>query len=493
MIILIADDDRLVRFTIKSMLAEILKAEYSVLEATNGREMVELCKINQPDIVFTDIKMPFMNGLEAVEEVKNDMKKTEFVIISGYSDFEYAKQGIHLGVSDYLLKPVEEEQLASVMVRLTEKLNRKQKQSNVEFRLKLFDMFNYFSTAGVTQNYVDFQLPEGFEYMVVGAFTGNRTEKEKSEIEKIIIEKVTETGAVVTQTGGYYAQIYSDEGNPYFVFGLSSEKKDYIISAIKRFKVLQKEKNAVMFFYFSCEKMEEIYRLSEKLDKEFFVGLNYPQGSILAQEDIKNDSVEFQILRLIYRLLSAWRAADSIQYKDVLNEIYRNYKDCAAGLNIDLRQVALHCSEIIGCPVDGSCFKGFCRSFIDISDTMYDNVSVEENDLIEKVKDYIQENYMKDISISQIAEQYHLTANYLSTIFHNKAECKFIDYLTDIRVSNAKRLLIKNATASVQDIAMMVGYSSARHFSTVFQKKTGITPTTYRKEKYITGGGENEK
>lgn len=482
MIILIADDDRLVRFTIKSMLAEILENEYSVLEAANGREMVEVCKINQPDIVFTDIKMPFMNGLEAVEEVKKYTKKTEFVIISGYSDFEYAKKGIHLGVSDYLLKPVEEEQLAGVMEELTERLNKKQKESNVEFRLKLFDMFNYFSTAGITQEYIDFHLPEGFEYMVVGAFTGTKTENEKLEIEKRIIEKMGQAGTFITESGGYYTQIYSDEGNPYFVFGLLSEKKEEILSFLKRFRVVQKVKDAVMFFYFSCGKIEEIYEQSELLDKEFFVGMNYPQGSILAQKDIQNGSAEFQILHLVYKLLSAWKAADGIQYKDILNEIYRNYKDCAADLELDLKQVAVYCSEIIGKTISGTSFREFCKSFIDISDTMYDNISVEENDLIEKVKAYVQENYMKDISISQIAEQYRLTANYLSTIFHNKAECKFIDYLTEIRVCNAKRLLIKNATASVQDIAMLVGYSSARHFSTVFQKRTGITPTTYRKK-----------
>ena len=129
----------------------------------------------------------------------------------------------------------------------------------------------------------------------------------------------------------------------------------------------------------------------------------------------------------------------------------------------------------------GDSFKEFCRSFVDFSDTMYENVFAEENDLIEQIKKDIQENYMKDISISQLADKYHLTANYLSTIFHNKTGSKFIDYLTETRVYTAKSLLIKNATASVQDIAMMVGYNSARHFSTVFQKQTGVTPTAYRK------------
>ena len=88
---------------------------------------------------------------------------------------------------------------------------------------------------------------------------------------------------------------------------------------------------------------------------------------------------------------------------------------------------------------------------------------------------------MYDISISQIAEQLGLTANYLSTIFKRKTGEKFIDYLTRTRMEAAKKLLVQNFSASVQDIALMVGYNSARHFSALFQKYTGETPSAYRK------------
>lgn len=479
MIILIADDDRLIRFTVKSMLAEIMKSEYAVIEAANGKEMVELCKKYQPDIVFTDIKMPFMNGLEAIEEAKKDTKKAEFVIISGYSDFEYAKKGIHLGVHDYLLKPVEEEQLEEVMDKLTEKLNKKKRDTNAEFKLKLLDMFNYFSTAGITEEYVDFTLPEDFAYFVVGMFTGIRKEQEKIEVEQAVVNKAAKIGETNTLEGGYYAQIYSDEGTPYFIYALPKEKMEYLLSRIRSLKVLQKERWPAIFYYFCCKNMEEIYRKTEQLDKEFFVGMNYPQGNLLNMEQVSVDKETFCLLELIYGLLNAWRAADGIRYKEILNEMYRTYKDCSVELN--LKEVASYCTRAMGMKMKGDSFKEFCRSFVDFSDTMYENVFAEENDLIEQIKKDIQENYMKDISISQLADKYHLTANYLSTIFHNKTGSKFIDYLTETRVYTAKSLLIKNATASVQDIAMMVGYNSARHFSTVFQKQTGVTPTAYRK------------
>ena len=87
------------------------------------------------------------------------------------------------------------------------------------------------------------------------------------------------------------------------------------------------------------------------------------------------------------------------------------------------------------------------------------------------------------ISISQIADEFGLTANYLSTLFHRKTGGKFIDYLTNIRMEAAKKLLVQNVSATVQDVALMVGYNSARHFSSLFQKQTGETPSSYRKNK----------
>lgn len=148
--------------------------------------------------------------------------------------------------------------------------------------------------------------------------------------------------------------------------------------------------------------------------------------------------------------------------------------------------MAAYCTEITGEKFDGKSFKGFCKSFVDISESMYgnaENAKEEEGDIVEQVKEYVQKYYMNDIGIGQLSEEYHLTANYLSTLFHQKTGIKFIDYLTEIRMTKAKALLISNKTASVQDISLMVGYNSARHFSTLFQKETGMTPTVYRKNR----------
>ena len=114
---------------------------------------------------------------------------------------------------------------------------------------------------------------------------------------------------------------------------------------------------------------------------------------------------------------------------------------------------------------------------------MYSGLNRKDSDVIDQVKEYIQKYYMNDIGIGQIAEHFHLTANYLSTIFHQRTGRRFIDFLTETRIEAAKKLLLQNSSASVQDIALMVGYNSARHFSSLFQKQTGMTPSAFRKER----------
>ena len=119
MIILIADDDRLARFNIKSMLGELLGDTGDIfLEARDGEEMVRICGQNDPDIAFVDISMPCMNGLDAIAQCRECSSDTEFVLVSGYSDFQYAQQAIRLGVNEYLLKPVDAEQLGGVLEKL---------------------------------------------------------------------------------------------------------------------------------------------------------------------------------------------------------------------------------------------------------------------------------------------------------------------------------------------------------------------------------------
>lgn len=483
MIILVADDDRFIRFTIKSMLTEILSEEHIILEASNGKEMVQFCEENQPDIVFADIRMPYLNGLEAIEKSLKYAPETEFVIISGYSEFEYARKGLVLGIHDYLLKPVEEEHLAAVMEELKEKLEKKKKDSNTAFRLKVLDTFNYFSKVGFHEGYEEFELPENMSYLTFGVILHNTRKNEELEVQNRILKELRTIGAEVVRKTGYYADVYSVNGTLYIVF--AAENEEWILAKIRKLKHSEFfADEGVRFFYFFADSMQEILKISEMLDENAIVEMNEKPGELLEFTKLSYEDSALDVMQKTALLLDAWRQAEGVVYKEILNQMYREYKDTE--LNLNLEYMAAYCTEITGENFDGKSFKGFCKSFVDISESMYGNAvnaKEEEGDIVEQVKEYVQKYYMNDIGIGQLSEEYHLTANYLSTLFHQKTGIKFIDYLTEIRMTKAKALLISNKTASVQDISLMVGYNSARHFSTLFQKETGMTPTVYRKNR----------
>ncbi len=122
--ILIADDEEYVRFELKELLLEI-RSDLEITEALNGSELLEKFKNKRFDTAFVDIKMPGLSGLEAIEKVTSGNLQTEWIILTGYSDFGYAKKAITLGVTEYLLKPVSRNELQNVLKKIEKNIARK--------------------------------------------------------------------------------------------------------------------------------------------------------------------------------------------------------------------------------------------------------------------------------------------------------------------------------------------------------------------------------
>lgn len=476
MIILIADDDRLIRYSVKSMLGEILE-EFRIifLEARDGEEMVRLCKEHKPDIAFVDIRMPHLNGLEAIERSRELSGETEYVIVSGYSDFEYAQKGIRLGISEYLLKPVGEDELKDVMEKLMEKLKKKKEDSNYRFQIRVMDAFNGYLEDEDHDKCLEEKLLSFMLFMAAGC--GDKGEA--AENQKKILKKINLLGKDIIERGGSYASVVNGDGIPCILF--HSEERDYILSRVRKISL---EGEGVYYFWWNeGTHLLELCRECEKVSGEQYLLMNKKRGSVVNKEELFLDcgDDEKDFLVGLDRFLAAWIQADGVTCKNIMNDIWRKYHD--KRLKIHLAHLAEYGKYVTGCDIKSGSVKEFCKSFVEESDRMYMAVHREDADVIEQVKEYLINHYMDDVSISGIAESFHLTANYLSTIFHQKTGQKFVDYLTEIRVGAAKRLLLHNSSASVQDVALMVGYNSARHFSSVFQKQTGKTPTAYRKEK----------
>ena len=142
MIILLADDERMVRLGLRSMLDELYPNKHTYIEAKNGKELVNFSIEYKPHIAFVDINMPLINGLSAIEECKSKTPSTHWLMLTGYSDFEYAKQAIKLGVCDYLLKPVSIKELYEVMQKTEKNINLHLAKLNHSFALEVISAYN---------------------------------------------------------------------------------------------------------------------------------------------------------------------------------------------------------------------------------------------------------------------------------------------------------------------------------------------------------------
>lgn len=125
--VLVVDDEKTIRKGIKKLLEEVITGYKVLWEASNGFEALEILKIEVPDIIITDIRMPNMNGIEFIRFTKEKLPLTPIIVLSGHDDFTYVREALKLGVKDYLLKPVSRSELATILLSIDQSNKKKEK------------------------------------------------------------------------------------------------------------------------------------------------------------------------------------------------------------------------------------------------------------------------------------------------------------------------------------------------------------------------------
>ncbi len=469
MIYLIADDDALIRFTMKSMLLEFIDESSVLLEARNGKELLALCKSSNPDIVFADIEMPYLNGLQAIQEARELGLGGEFVIISGYMDFSYAQKAIGLGINEYLVKPVSPSELEHILSRLHAKLGKARRDLNSHFQL---EVLNAYSTFVNTQTVHE---PDTLDNMVYTAFY----EHSWAGLDATCIESELEsTNAGVLRSNGYYCSFYASEGNRVFLFKtLPSSVPDLVSSFYRMAGLRDAAGEDVLYVQCQADSLGGVFAMLDALDGS--------QPAFLAQKP--NVVVPYgQFAQEACPDLGAFLSIrDALGTDNIisLREALRNVCEIPIQkTGIHMEYLVRNVSSLLGHSFAAVSYPQLCDELQRFSNFQLSHQGNDRNELIDVIKEYVDAHYASAIGISDIAQYFKITPNYLSTLFHQKMQTKFIDYITALRLDKAKVLLLKNKNTSVKDIALMVGYTSPRHFSELFQRLEHLTPSQYRQE-----------
>ncbi|MCM3115361.1 response regulator [Neobacillus sp. MER 74] len=489
--VLIADDESLVRSSLISMLEELHLPLTLIGEAKNGDETIQMVKTSNPDIVFVDIRMPKCNGLDVIRKAKPFSPETQWIILSGYSNFEYAKEAINLGAVNYLNKPVSPEELAETLTKLQEQYQQKNHKLNNQFESEIIS--HYYSLPCSNESncllmnkrfygsflLIDSHLPETFQ--------AEQLTKISHHLRKNINESQDNLwkSALMLLSNGELASVRgcSDQKTtkrtqPFTDF---RENKEILLHA-------NKQPFSITFFQSNlCSSVELLFQQMKQLQElsplRTVVGVN----KCLSVKDLTSWGSYPELLelsKLLIDLAESFKNLEYLTYMNIVESIETILRDISNNLFTKIQAHIAHFLHVsIGLPLYMDCSpKSLAEDLSKYSEQVLKEKSKDSfspTDLITQVVSYIDQHYATEIGLNQIANQLNVTPNYLSTLFRKKMGITFLKYLTRIRMLKAKDLL-SNPHIQVQTVAENVGYFSTRHFTKLFYEYFGCYPSEFR-------------
>ena len=537
--ILIADDeDRVCRLIEKLIDWEHLDISL-VATAANGIEELELIQKYEPDIVITDIRMPGMDGLQVIERVVQLELPVNFIVVSGYKQFEYAYNALKYGVEDYLLKPIHKEELNKILSKICMARLEKEKQVSdheqmeKEHKLSQEIIQNKFIATLLSQENREVVEPAIVNEKYHFSFSGpvyqcyalsvdyervEDVEKETAEgLYRSVLKKIRkfleEAEAAGQNVNGLIHNV---------VAGICEFRDEDIKEGVLQqelwnqlFEVIQKYSSSFSGYAVTmtvsapfCDFKESADRLRdtfEYLGSRLVLGANQLiriTGTGLSKEDSAltvnmkcEDSIKAAVealdlkkfdylLRDCFRMIGDEKPESyRLYYKNVEQLIRVVFEavdfDEISDTELEAEKEDLYAQ--IRKYADKSSIRNYVLEYLNAFLKKYEaSKRNQEKKPVRIVKDHIREHYKENISLEEMAKLVDLNPVYLSVLFKRSTGENFNDYLTNIRITKAKSML-KDTNETIAAIAEGVGYANAKYFSQLFSKVVGINPTVYRK------------
>lgn len=533
--VFLVEDEMVIRRGIKNSIDWEKEGYIFCGEASDGELAYPMIIKEKPDILITDIRMPFMDGLELCKLVKEELPNIKILILSGYDEFDYAKEAIRLGVTEYLLKPISSGKLLEALNGVSESIRREKEdkdlvrkymeemRENTEHeKQKFFEQMiaGNLSMADAleTGKKYEMNLSAGMYNLLLFRFTLGEENRKSGELlgeAEYAIKKLTERLE-------YVFEFQRDvEG---WAFLLMADNEEQMSERVKELSKDLEEimKNYSTITYFGgigqpvarLRELEESFREAERaLAARFTMELN----RIISVEDIRMaqnvdtlDDIEItsfgeieKTRTMLEKFLNNGAEDEIDEFVDVyINELpEENLKSVLMRQYIIMDAYIVmmsFCEKIEG--IEGEMqaqseelknsmktiqtleeIKNYIRMLLEKIIGVRDTISGRRySDIIEIAKDQIRKTYMSDeISLSTIAAEVGMSPSYFSSIFSKEMGKTFVEYLTEIRMDRAKELLMCSSMKT-SEIGYEVGYKDPHYFSYIFKKTQNCTPKEFR-------------
>ncbi|MCM8710316.1 response regulator [Clostridium sp. SYSU_GA19001] len=529
----IADDEIKVCKLIKKLLDWEKLGIKLIGEVDNGLQALDLIINEKPEIVITDIRMPGLDGLELIKRVREAGLKTSFVIISGHKQFEYAQSAVKYGVEDYLLKPINREELHSIVVKLRNRYIEDAEKAEDEMKLKIQlansidklrkqfivnllnnqDKFSVMSLGQINKEY-HFNFADGYFQIIALKLDKKNGENINDSYEELMINKLS--GLTKKSFKNNCRDIEASRIDNRVICLLNYSLEDFPKIEISFKKVFEQLKDYLEIsenFYLTMG-IGTVENNIISIEKSISSALNSINCRVVLGVDkiINLSKYNFTSIN-IEKIITQEKEKELIHYIEVFDKVslkqWMNnlFSKISEKLQLDPFILFKACSKIVDIFI--VCMKTLnmeneeftkdnilkkideCKRPIEVQKYMVEFISeyldvfitskkMQENKPIRIAKQYVAENYMKSISLEDIANIVHLNPVYFSVIFKKEVGINFMDFLINYRLEIAKELL-KEDKYNISQVAYMVGYKDAKHFSKLFAKVVGIKPMEFRK------------
>lgn len=480
--------------------------------ASNVPQAKGIIETNRPEIIISDIEMPQHTGLDLLEWYREKDYDGEFLFLTSHERFDYASHAIHLGASEYLLKPFDVAVMEGALKKLIQKV--KEKKSSVEIKNKMLQkqlMVLLFEDhtqheVNILKNDIDGAFLDSGEYVIiVSKLSSVASDKDRihTSLLKFMLENI-HNEVLTGNPDGIMSHCFDMHGYCHVVT-VCEQNQDYK----QKCNILLREINKLFTGTFTClicnpappEEFFDTYQRAVHIIDSYIAGI----GSVYYEaeyEATSNNSVSLfdegkingflnnreKIGLMVYlretlnNLIQAKTLSQheiSLMNQQIMQGVYsylaaRNVSAIELYADDELKDLTLKAAQSVTDMVK------WVNYFVDRAFLCVDSVK-EGQSFVEKINQYIYDHYTEDIGRNEIAAEFYLNPEYLSKIYKKQTGVSLKDYINEYRINQAK-ILLEDDSLKISEVASLVGFENFTYFSTTFKKYTGLTPNQYRKE-----------
>lgn len=536
--IFLVEDESIVREGLKKIIPWEQYGYQFMGEAADGEMALPMIRKIRPDVLITDIKMPFMDGLSLSQIVTQEIPDIKIIIISGYDEFEYAQRAIQVGVEQYLLKPITRGALRKALLEIREKIEMQQEQKNYLERFQ-----------SEMKEYEEYSRRTFLEKVFGGVLSVQKIYEEAARLsleldgpcynivllhlqeeKKLPEERMGRSGGteqVKEELSRYFLRfpeyiLFSLNISLYglLIKGEAERMEELTGRCIDNIKRICQEASPLPEWYVAVG--ETVERLS--LLPECYTKVNHmlayrflspgqhiltpenaadllPGGSTKSFESVESAKVSPDIIKGFLRegkqeeiedFVNGYLAGvqDALESKLFRDYLLLNIQFTAVGyletLNVERQEFLTEDDQVRlrEASVNSKEIHAYMRRILEKALTLRDRENENQSRwILKKGLEYIEENFTQEtLSLNSVSGAIGVSSNYFSSIFSQEMKITFIEYVTKKRMEKAKKLLHETEMHS-GEIAAEIGYKDPHYFSFVFKKTVGCTPREYRNGK----------